>query len=56
MVRGRGGRYAVYLEPALSPEECRRGEWRRVFERYVRRFPEQWFAFEPWPGANRASS
>ncbi len=55
MVRGRDGRYAVYVEAPLSPEDCRRGEWRRIFERYARRFPEQWFAFEPWPDAEPAA-
>ena len=49
IVRRPGGGYTVFLEPELSPEECRGGAWRRVLERYVRRYPEQWFAFEPGP-------
>jgi KDO2-lipid IV(A) lauroyltransferase len=54
IVRRPGGRHAIFLEPPLSPEACRRGAWQSVLERYARRFPEQWFAFEPYATSGRS--
>jgi KDO2-lipid IV(A) lauroyltransferase len=57
--RLRGGRFRAHIEPPLlsersiSPEEDARCLTQRLasaFERYVRRYPGQWYAFrEMWP-------
>jgi len=56
-----GGRFRAHIEPpllsqrSLSPEEdahCLTQRLGSAFERYVRRYPGQWYAFrEMWPGS-----
>ncbi|RKZ21142.1 hypothetical protein DRQ16_03995 [bacterium] len=47
-VKERDGRYHVYFEPPLDvsrPDALE--EWVRIMERYVRKYPAQWYLFEP---------
>jgi len=50
MVRLPDRRYAAYIEPPLSAERGRGLAFGETLRRYVRRYPAQWFAFEPLPG------
>jgi len=49
MVRIAPGRYAACFEPPLAAGAPVAGRYRDAIAAYVRRYPEQWFAFEPLP-------
>lgn len=49
IVRLRDGRYAAYFEKPVPPEHVREERYVETIRRFLRRFPDQWFAFEPLP-------
>ena len=49
IVRRAGGRYAAYFECPIDPEDMRAERPVTILRRWLRRFPGQWFAFEPLP-------
>ncbi len=50
IVRRPGGRYAAYFNPPIEPSQVEADSFLQVLRGWLRRFPEQWFAFEPLPG------
>lgn len=50
-VRTAEGRYALLVEPAMSPEVCARGGFEEFLRRQLARHPDQWCAFEAAAGA-----
>ena len=44
-------RYALIVEPALTPDACAAGGYREAMRRHVARHPGQWCAFERLPEA-----
>ncbi|MGH7741853.1 MAG: lysophospholipid acyltransferase family protein [Candidatus Eiseniibacteriota bacterium] len=50
-VRTEDGRYALIVEPELTPEACARGAFQEFLMRQLARHPGQWCAFEAAPGA-----
>jgi KDO2-lipid IV(A) lauroyltransferase len=51
MTRLEDGRYLARFEPPLDAAACAEGRFREAMLRHVRRWPGQWFAFEPLPEA-----
>jgi Kdo2-lipid IVA lauroyltransferase/acyltransferase len=49
IVRVARGRYAACFDAPLSPEAPVAGAYRAAIERVLRRYPDQWLAFEPVP-------
>jgi hypothetical protein len=49
MLRVAPGRYVACFEPPLAAGAPVAGRYRDAIAGYVRRHPEQWFAFEPLP-------
>jgi hypothetical protein len=43
-------RYALIVEPALTPDACAAGGYREAMRRHLTNHPGQWCAFEPLPG------
>jgi len=50
-VRTSEGRYALIVEPPLTPERCARGGFQEFLHRQLARHPGQWCAFENCAGA-----
>jgi KDO2-lipid IV(A) lauroyltransferase len=50
-VRTAEGRYALIVEPALSPDDCAGGGYRDCLRRHLVQHAGQWCAFEPLPEA-----
>ncbi len=51
-VREKDGKYHLYFEePLFGDEDTLARSWARILEKYVRRYPDQWYAFVPmWRG------
>jgi lauroyl/myristoyl acyltransferase len=49
IVRLPGRRYAAHFERPLTPENVTQENHFEVIRSYLRRYPGQWFAFEPLP-------
>jgi KDO2-lipid IV(A) lauroyltransferase len=50
-VRTEEGRYALIVEPAISPEACAGGAFKEFLKRQLESHPGQWCAFESAAGA-----
>jgi KDO2-lipid IV(A) lauroyltransferase len=50
-VRTSDGRYALIVEPEITPEACTRGAFQDFLRRQLERHPGQWCAFEAASGA-----
>ena len=49
MVRIAPRRYAACFGAPLTPAQCSAGAYRAAMRRYLKRYPEQWCAFEALP-------